>query len=120
KRPGPCGPGLLAVRALDAADVRGAGPLRAVHHLEPHAITLVEGAEPFRPDLRMMHEHVRTTLAGEKTESLGLVEPLDGTFDHVNVGPPWPSLSWQRCLRAFTNEGRTVSNDPSCAPRANG
>jgi hypothetical protein len=29
-----------------------------------------------------MDENVRTTLVGEKTETLGLVEPLDGTFNH--------------------------------------
>src|SRR5207237_1165951 len=77
-------PAGAAPRALDAADVRGAGPLGAVHYLELYAVTLVESAEPFRPDLRVVDEHVRTTLAGKKTESLGLVDPLDGTCAPVD------------------------------------
>jgi hypothetical protein len=34
----------------------------------------------------MMDENVRTTLTGEETEALGLVEPLDSTFDHLRAG----------------------------------
>jgi len=62
--------------------VRGTGPLRALRDLELDLVTLVEGTEALSADLRVMDEDVRTTLARQKTETLGLVEPLDGTFDH--------------------------------------
>src|SRR5688572_18658543 len=88
KRPEPCGPGRgrRGIESLDLGDVRGAGPLRAVHHLETNAITLVQGPETLRANLRMVNENVRTTLAREETEALGLVEPLDRAFDHERAG----------------------------------
>src|SRR6185503_14477639 len=87
KRPEPCGPGRwivgsVVVESLDLHDVRGAGPLRAVHDLETHAIALVEGAEPFSADLRVMNEDVGAALTGQETKPLRLVEPLHRTFDH--------------------------------------
>src|SRR5512141_1077287 len=81
----------------DLAYVRGARPLGAVDHLEPDLVTLVEGPEPLCLDLAVVDEHVRPTFAGEETEALGLVEPLDRTFDHERIG--LPSLAWRQ-LRA--------------------
>jgi len=89
QRPGPRGPGhrvavLIASGSawLDLDDVLGAGALWAVGHLEPHAITLVEGAEALGFDLGVMDENIRAALTREEPEPLGLVEPLDRTFEH--------------------------------------
>src|SRR4029450_7585909 len=77
-------------RVLDEGDVGRPRPLGAVDDFELHPITFVESPEALHPDLRVMDEHVRPTLTGEKTETLGLVEPLDSAFDHYSTGPPGP------------------------------
>jgi hypothetical protein len=78
----------MVLRGVLSADghVRGAGPLGAIRDLELNLVTLVEGAETLGPDLRVVDENVRTTLAGKETETLGLIEPLDSTFDHERAG----------------------------------
>src|SRR3989442_8332795 len=75
-----------SVVVLDAADVGGAGPLRAVDDLEPHLVALVQLPEALGPDLGVVNENVRPTLAREETEALGLIESLDVTFDHERTG----------------------------------
>ena len=93
-------PGRLSSRAsrygvcdeLDAADVRGARTLRAVDDVEPDTIALGQALEPITLNGGVMNEHVRTTLTREESETLGVVEPLDGTFDHLDVGLLRPSL----------------------------
>src|SRR6185503_11580847 len=81
RTPGPlAGPGRREARGaeLGDGDVRGAGPLGAVHHLELDLVALVQGAETLGADLGVVDEHVRTTLTRQETKTLGLVEPLDG------------------------------------------
>ena len=89
KNPDLAGPGVgwFVSRSL-AADghVRSAGPLGAIRDLELDLVTFVEGAEAVGPNLRVVHENVRTTFPREETETLGLVEPLDSTFDHERAG----------------------------------
>src|SRR5262245_57228985 len=108
KRPGPEGPGRSGSSgvSLDLHDVGGAGPLGAVDHFEPHPVALIEGPEPLGPDFRVVDEDVRTTLAGEETEALGLVEPLDRSFDHERDGLLSPCLA--PLLRAHEPKPPTV------------
>src|SRR5512141_1499355 len=116
KGPEPPGPGPSLSGGLTGSSglghVRGAGPLRAVHHLEPDLVTLVEGAEPVGLDLGMVDEHVRTTLARQEPEALGLVEPLDGAFDHLRTGLLRPLLAASSAVRP------DVSHAPHWAARA--
>jgi hypothetical protein len=70
----------------DEGHVRGAGPLGALRDLEPDLVTLGESAKAVGADLGVVDEDVRTTLVREKTETLGIVEPLDGAFDHERAG----------------------------------
>src|SRR4029453_17778534 len=67
-------------------------------------ITFVESPEALHPDLRVMDEHVRATLTGEETETLGLVEPLDSAFDHYSTGPPGP---WALVVSVICERSRT-------------
>src|SRR6185503_12138381 len=118
--------------------VRGAGPLRALRDLELDLVTLVEGAEALGFDLRVVDEDVRTTLVRQKPETLGLVEPLDGTFDHERTGllslvhisfatcaltnesrPPWAAPSEtpeQRPMQGHHTTGRSVPASPLLGP----
>src|SRR5215813_1841322 len=91
--PGHSAPGIVefvVTNLADDGDVRGAGALRAVRDLELDLVTLVEGAIAVGPDLRVVDEHVRTTLLRQETEALRLVEPLDGTLNHGTCRPPKP------------------------------
>ena len=89
------------------------GPLGLCDDLELDLVTLVESPEALGPDLRVMDENVRTTLAGEETETLGLVEPLDGTFDHERAG------LLGLCLVATSPaRSRNESRPPWAAPSA--
>ena len=97
KSPGPFRPRALGrydSRSLAAeGHVRGTGPLGAVRDLEADLVTLVEGPETLGPDLGVVDEDVRTTLARQEPESLGLVEPLDGAFDPLRTGLLRPLLA---------------------------
>src|SRR5205814_6583929 len=77
---------------LDPRDVRGARTLRAVDHLETDAVALGQALETLTEDRGVVDEHVRPALAREESETLGVVEPLDGTFDHLDAGLLGPSL----------------------------
>jgi hypothetical protein len=70
----------------DQGHVRRAGPLGALRDLELDLVTLVEGAIALGLDLGVVDENVRTTLMREETETLGLVEPLDGALNHERAG----------------------------------
>src|SRR5262245_1057268 len=70
------------VRSLDLHHVGSAGALRAVDHLEANPVALCQGPEALGADLGVVDEHVRPTLARQEAEALGLIEPLDGAFDH--------------------------------------
>src|SRR5262249_34766684 len=108
KRPGPEGPGRSGSSgvSLDLHDVGGAGTLRAVDHFEPYPVALIEGPEALGPDLGVVDEDVRTTLAGEETGALGLVEPLDRPFDHERAGLLSPCVA--PLLRAHEPKPPTV------------
>src|SRR5262245_34490623 len=93
---------------LDLGDVGGAGPLGAVHHLEPHPIAIGESPEAVGADLGVVDENVRTTLARQEAETLGLIEPLDGTFDHERAGLLGP-------LPAATSPARPTKQKPPTA-----
>src|SRR5262245_4717879 len=82
-------PGVRLVRFAELPDdghVRGARPLRALRDLELDLVTLVQGAKALGPDLGVVDEDVRTTLVRQETETLGLVEPLDGALNHERAG----------------------------------
>ena len=85
KARGLAAPGLRKLRFAELAGerhVRRAGPLGALRDLELDLVALVEGTEALSADLGVVNENVRTTLVRQKTKTLGLVEPLDGAFDH--------------------------------------
>src|SRR6185369_9226536 len=107
------------VRSLDAADVRGARTLRAVDDVEPDAIALGQALEAITLNRGVMHEHVGTTLTREESETLGVVEPLDGTFDHLDVGLLRPSLVCDVLARPCDAKAATVAN-PVEKRRSNG
>src|SRR6478672_1678507 len=120
KRPGAI-PGVSygVCDVLDAADVRGARTLRAVDDVEPDAIALGQALEAITLDGGVMHEHIRTTLTGEESETLGVVEPLDGTFDHLDVGLLRPSLVCDVLARPCDAKAATVAS-PVEKRRSNG
>jgi hypothetical protein len=55
------------------------GPLR---YLELDALVLLEATEAVALDLGVVHEHVRSVLAGDEAEALLRVEPLDSSLSH--------------------------------------
>src|SRR6476469_10518346 len=72
----------------DDDDVRCLRPLRALAGLERDLRSLGERLEAVTGDVAVMHEQVLRPLGGlDKTETLRIVEPLHGSFCHMNTPP---------------------------------
>jgi len=87
KSPGKFTPGALVVAAvllLQGYDVGGLRTLGTFGDLEAHALTLGKGLEALRLDRREVHENIRTVGLLNKAETLGITEPLDCSFCHLN------------------------------------
>src|SRR6478609_10570733 len=68
----------------DDDDVRCLRPLRALAGLERDLRSLGERLEAVTGDVAVMHEKVLGPLGGlDKTETLRIVEPLNGSFCHM-------------------------------------
>src|SRR4029450_1420703 len=93
--------------------------LGAVDDVEPDAIALGQALEAITLDGGVMDEHIRTTLTREESETLGVVEQLDGTFDHLDVGLLRPSLVCDVLARPCDAKAATVAS-PVEKRRSNG
>src|SRR6185436_11488362 len=73
-------------RLRDLGHVGGLRSFLALHDLELHAIAFSERLEATALNRAVMHEHIRTSLAGDESESFGVVEPLHraGNARHWN------------------------------------
>src|SRR6266550_4049651 len=68
--------------------------LRTLHHVELHALVLVERLVALGLDRRVVDEDVLTTVHGDEAVALLVVEPLHGALCHVHslLGPTGPTL----------------------------
>ena len=56
--------------------------LGSLFHFELHRLTFLQAAETVRLDSREMHENILTALAGDESETLGIVKPLHCSLFH--------------------------------------
>lgn len=71
------------------SDVRGLRTLLTLSDLELDLITFLKTLVAFRGDRAVVHEHVRAAIiASDKAVALGVVKPLDRTFQTFHVRPP--------------------------------
>src|SRR5262249_17537056 len=70
----------------DATDVRGLQTLRSAGHVELEGLALGQRLEALTLDRGEVHEHVLTAVLGDETETLRLVNPLQGAASHFE--PP--------------------------------
>src|ERR1700676_2710726 len=85
---------------LDGSDVLCLPALRTLGHVELDALALLKGAKTVRLNRGVMDEYVLAVVAAKKTETLGVVEPLDCALFHdgaPRVDLP-PNAMW-KCLR---------------------
>src|SRR3972149_10009154 len=75
---------------LHSARVGGLRALRTLGDFELNTITLSQGTETFAFDCGVVDKHVLAALLRDKSETLTVVEPLDGTFRH----DPLPFPAW--------------------------
>jgi hypothetical protein len=69
---------------LFSANVRSLLALRASHHIKSHTLILLQGLETTALNRGEVSEQIlATTIRGDETETLGIVEPLHGTSCHV-------------------------------------
>ena len=87
------------MRRLILGDVFSLGPFLTLYDFKLYVITLLQALVTFGADGAVMDENIRTVIASDEAESLGIVEPLNLTFDarHLpsSVHKPVPQLS--RC-----------------------
>src|SRR3989304_2693277 len=76
--------------------VLGLGAFLALGHGKFYALALFKVAEAIAADGAEVYKHIRTTLAGNETETLVAVKPFDGTLDSFShwIGTPffYPAL----------------------------
>ena len=69
-------------------DVGGLRAFLSLSNLELHLIALLKTLVAFRGDRAVVHEHVRAAVvASDKTVALGVIKPLDRTFQTFHVRP---------------------------------
>lgn len=75
---------MLFIRCLGALDVGSLLALGALHDIEGHFLTFLQGLETIHVDGGEMREKIfAAIIRGDKTETLGIIEPLDSTDCHV-------------------------------------
>jgi hypothetical protein len=75
---------LSKARLFGSANVRSLLTLRTGDGIEGNALTFLQALEALGLDRgKVSEEIVTTTIRGDETETLGVVEPLDGTICHV-------------------------------------
>src|ERR1700733_3332813 len=80
KRPACAGLFLIQSPRSRRRDVFGLQALLAVDDLEADLLAFLQAFETRTTDGAEMHKHVRATLPADEAETLGVVEPLDGTY----------------------------------------
>src|SRR6266540_2610197 len=74
----------LRVCRLERVNLVGLRALRTLHHVELHALVLVQAAEALRLDSREVHEDVgAAVILRDEAEALVGVEPLDRALCHL-------------------------------------
>ena len=72
--------------SVDSADVFSLEALLALHHGEFDLLAVTQGAVAVATDGAEVHENVFTGLTLDETETLGVVEPLDGALFAIGHG----------------------------------
>src|SRR6516165_6520193 len=114
------GPGLAVIpwqawpaRGSGGADAGGLRALRALGHLELHALVLLQAAEAVAVNLGVVHEDVRSIGAGDEAVALLRVEPLDGSLCHY---APYKGLdTGPHCAVPLAGSRRSLPQIPEAA-----
>jgi hypothetical protein len=73
------------LRSGEHFDFDGLGAFLALLDLELHPLILLQGAEALGFDSAVMGKHIVAAVIGlDKSETLGLIEPLHGASRHID------------------------------------
>jgi hypothetical protein len=68
---------------LDNLNLSGLEALRALFDLEFDLLALFQGVISFAKDRGVMHEDIRTVVAGQETIAFAIIKPLDGANNSI-------------------------------------
>jgi hypothetical protein len=77
----PAGFRVLGSYLRNYGNVLRLGAFLTLGHGKFYALTLFEVAEAITGNGAEVYKHIRTTFAGDETETLSAIEPFDGTLD---------------------------------------
>jgi hypothetical protein len=72
---------------LELYDISGLGAFGRVDNVELNLLTFCQGLESAVLNVAEMYEHISALFTGNEAETLGVIEPLHGTFFHGELPP---------------------------------
>jgi len=68
-------------------DVRGLRAFLSLSDFEFHSVTFLQALVAFGSNCAVMHKDIRSILTADESVTLGIIEPLDRTFQSFHVRP---------------------------------
>jgi hypothetical protein len=70
------------------ADVSCLLTLRSLRNFKLYRVAFLKTFVSFRIDGTVVHEYIRAIITSNETIPLGVIEPLDGSFQSIHLKPP--------------------------------